>query len=255
MEACFLALFAIILVVGVVIALLTSFVGLCKSTTNALEMNSTADFWRDYFSQLSGNMWVLLLSLILALPWYLLLTLFTLVRVRLTSLHRLIEMHRLDVVESRVARNPEIVHLRRSIDGFTPLHTAASTLDPLIILFLLTKGADVNALDKLGRTPLDLVNDLFKQQVAASSGGTGRVTDPIFHGMFPEYPAVKQLLVQYGGSSNAPEPLDQYSAEESQVDGSPAVAKSSEKELCYLCGKRLNASEQASWVCRECKTS
>ena len=42
--------------------------------------------------------------------------------------------------------------------GRTPLHFASSVGDKKFVVFLITKGADLNAKDQNGRTPLDWTN-------------------------------------------------------------------------------------------------
>ena len=53
-----------------------------------------------------------------------------------------------------------------------------------------------------------------------------------------------------------PQPsLPQRPRAEPQAAGAAEAATASDKELCYLCGKRLEADELASRVCQACRTS
>jgi ankyrin repeat protein len=71
-------------------------------------------------------------------------------------------------------------------DGATPLHEAARSGSPAVIDLLLRLGADVNATDNLGRTPLHVAAALGHQEAASS---------------LAEHPTVGLSLVDNAGKS------------------------------------------------------
>ena len=70
----------------------------------------------------------------------------------------------------------------RDQDGYTPLHNAASRGDNEMILYLVSKGADVMAESRKGETTADLAN-----------GPTQRVSP---------FPATIELLERLGSKNN-----------------------------------------------------
>ena len=76
----------------------------------------------------------------------------------LVDLHDAVAHDLTDDVEARLRDDPEAANLRRdhwNIPAGTPLHWAAARNRPLIARILLANGADPNALDGRGRSPLD----------------------------------------------------------------------------------------------------
>jgi len=67
------------------------------------------------------------------------------------ALHRRDE----DAIIAVLASRPELVH-HRGTDGITALHYASALLLPRVAEWLFERNADIGALDKNGRTPLDL---------------------------------------------------------------------------------------------------
>ena len=68
-------------------------------------------------------------------------------------------------------KHPELIRLADPRNGVTPLHKAAAFLLQPMAAWLLDRGADANALNRIGNTPLDVVgcarNFGTPQQVAA----------------------------------------------------------------------------------------
>jgi ankyrin repeat protein len=60
-----------------------------------------------------------------------------------------------ETILSFLVQHPELAN-RRGKDGMTTLHHASAFLLPRVATWLLDRGADVSALDKAGRTPLDV---------------------------------------------------------------------------------------------------
>ena len=95
----------------------------------------------------------------------------------LVDLHDAVAHDLVDDVEARLRDNPDAANRRLdhwNIPAGTPLHWAASRNRPLLARVLLAYGADANAADGRGRTPLDY---------AAGQDAT----------------AVTAILVQHGG--------------------------------------------------------
>jgi hypothetical protein len=66
----------------------------------------------------------------------------------------------MEVVEALVHVNPNIVNLH-GLNGFTLLHYAAFHYNKPLVTYLVEKGANANALDDNGRTPLFYVTDIL----------------------------------------------------------------------------------------------
>jgi ankyrin repeat protein len=62
----------------------------------------------------------------------------------------------LDRVKLIVAKNPQSVHERHDINGFSALHYAARIGHGAMAQFLISSGADVYAADFRGRWPVDI---------------------------------------------------------------------------------------------------
>ena len=54
-------------------------------------------------------------------------------------------------------KRPELIRLADPRNGVTPLHKAAAFLLQPMAAWLLDRGADANALNRIGNTPLDVV--------------------------------------------------------------------------------------------------
>jgi ankyrin repeat protein len=70
----------------------------------------------------------------------------------------------------------------RDDGGYTPLHHAAARGDNEVILYLVSKGADVKAVSRRGQTTADMAN-----------GPVSRISP---------YPATIELLVKLGAKNN-----------------------------------------------------
>ena len=92
----------------------------------------------------------------------------------LNAVRYLVEEHGIDV------------NLRDSW-GYTPLHMAAAEADNDLVEYLVSKGADVNALTVLGQSPIDLAD-------AGQSGYRVR----------PAYPETVELLQSFGAEPRCP---------------------------------------------------
>jgi ankyrin repeat protein len=73
------------------------------------------------------------------------------------NVHRFVEGNWLPVVKYLVEEGHADVNAR-DVNGETPLHNAAARGDNELIQYLVSKGADVMAVDRKGRTTVDLAN-------------------------------------------------------------------------------------------------
>ena len=71
----------------------------------------------------------------------------------------------LKIVEAVIYEKPELIRSKDN-NGWTPLHYAASLGRELVVEFLLTNQAEVNALTDQEMTPLDWANMHFHERVA-----------------------------------------------------------------------------------------
>lgn len=62
-------------------------------------------------------------------------------------------------LENHLKRYPNSIKLNLGSGGATPLHDAAQWCEPAIVRLLLRRGANVNAKNNLGYTPLDFASD------------------------------------------------------------------------------------------------
>lgn len=92
----------------------------------------------------------------------------------------------LNAVRYLVEEHGVDVNLRDSW-GYTPLHMAAAEADNGLVEYLVSKGADVNALTVLGQSPLDL----------ADAGQAG-------YRVRPAYPETVELLKSFGAEPRCP---------------------------------------------------
>lgn len=86
--------------------------------------------------------------------------------------------------------------------GWTPLHSAVQSGDPLAVEFLIRKGARINAKDRSGRTPLALA---YSEAQIEEKLASLPPPDPSFDARFarrkrPCVGKVIELLKQYGGT-------------------------------------------------------
>lgn len=80
-------------------------------------------------------------------------------------------------IEALLAKNPSLVHTTLSHNNLTPLHWAASRGRLLAVILLLDHGAEVDAEDRHGRTPLLLTSDTEIARLLLESGADFRHVD------------------------------------------------------------------------------
>src|SRR5205814_5159615 len=69
-------------------------------------------------------------------------------------------------IRAMVKDSPDLVNSRSSASGDTPLHVAAQSGNILVAEFLVTNGANVNALKEARRTPLHVAVAAGNKRVA-----------------------------------------------------------------------------------------
>jgi len=62
-------------------------------------------------------------------------------------------------IKKLLKRNPALINMKHRVDGYTPLHLAVDKEMTGIVRFLLRHKADVNAIDRRGRTPLNIAEE------------------------------------------------------------------------------------------------
>ena len=88
------------------------------------------------------------------------------VYVKQPFLYAAIRLNDLDVVKHLVATKPDNINIALTKSGSTPLHVSALTGSEEICHFLLQNGANVNACDVDGFTPLFFIYDEDKVEIA-----------------------------------------------------------------------------------------
>ena len=62
-------------------------------------------------------------------------------------------------------------------EEYLPIHFAARDNHIEVVKYLISHGADVNATDDMGTTPLDLADSSEKRKVLLEAGGMGKMRD------------------------------------------------------------------------------
>jgi ankyrin repeat protein len=152
-----------------------------------------------------------------------------------------------DALLAAVRADPRVVGWRDSL-GYTPLHWAAAVDDAAAVRLLLDAGADPNARDLRGRTPLhiaamsridsgDVLIKTLLARGAAADATDARGTTPLQFTQTSERADLARALVAAGasGPAKATEPTSSdtrmASAAAASTTTSPATAASSQSEL------------------------
>jgi ankyrin repeat protein len=98
------------------------------------------------------------------------------------NIFKAVKRNDLTTVKQLLQINPYLVHDKNKY-GKTPLHYAArynSNVD--VLKYLIEKGADINAKDYNGKTPLDVANTKEKKQILRHAGAETGITYPVNSG-------------------------------------------------------------------------
>jgi ankyrin repeat protein len=116
----------------------------------------------------------------------------------------------LDGVKAAISQDGLLVH-RTYRRGETPLHMAAIEGSVDIVRFLITQGADVNAVNNRGQTPLHMACyynrlDIVKYLVSRGAdidAGTEHTQTPLLFAIFNDHIEVIKYLLSQGSDVNA----------------------------------------------------
>jgi hypothetical protein len=86
----------------------------------------------------------------------------------------------IDVVKALAHVNPKIVNLH-GLNGLTLLHYAAVRYNLPLVKFLVENGANVNARDDTGRTPIFYVTDIWDEEVSINKEGLQKKNQAIIN--------------------------------------------------------------------------
>ncbi len=129
-----------------------------------------------------------------------------------TPLYEAAKRGRLDAVRLLVERGAK-VNAAESDVGFTPLHVASERKHPEVVRYLIGKGADVNARNKWRQTPLWQVSwqtwhhDAGIAEILLASGADPNAADhkgltPLIMAARGGYTALAELLLRSGADAN-----------------------------------------------------
>ena len=83
------------------------------------------------------------------------------------------------------------------LKGFTPLHLAVEKNHLQVVQFLIDKGADLDARDVYGRTPLELAEELARDDLEEESAGGANDEASSSEGVSPQITALELFVSQY----------------------------------------------------------
>lgn len=86
---------------------------------------------------------------------------------------------------------------RLPAEGFTPLHLAVEKNQLQVVQFLIDEGADLDARDVYGRTPLELAEDLASDDLEKESAGGANDETSSSEGVSPQLTPLEVFVSQY----------------------------------------------------------
>jgi len=119
------------------------------------------------------------------------------------SLREAVEKGDIDVVKQHISNGVDVNIISDSVLNYTALHWASSLLKVEVVELLLASGANVNAQDMAGRTPLDLVQGptYVNQLLPSANDIEAHINNMLEIDMKTRMNKIGSLLRKHGGKT------------------------------------------------------